>query len=208
VKDPSDIYFLTKEQLLSLERMGDKSASNLLAAIEGSKKRPLSRLLFALGIPHVGDHVSDILAARYRSLEEIARASEDELAQIEGIGPVIAQAIAVFFRQEQTKRLMAKLRKAGVVPPAREPVAAPTEGPLVGKAFVFTGELSGYTREEAEALVRNLGGRAASSVSKKTDYVVVGESPGSKHQKAQELGVTILDEAAFRKLIEKAQKKA
>jgi DNA ligase (NAD+) len=208
VRDPSDIYFLNKDQVLSLERMGDKSASNLLAAIEGSKQRPLSRLLFGLGIPHVGEHVADILAARYRSLEEIARASEDELSQIEGIGPVIAQAITVFFRQEQTKRLMGKLRKAGVVPPAREPVAAPTKGPLVGKAFVFTGELPGYTREEAEGLVRQLGARAASSVSKKTDYVVVGESPGSKYQKAQELGVTILDEAGFRKLIEKAQKKA
>jgi len=202
VKDPADIYFVTSEQLLSLERMGEKSASNLLQAIEGSKRRPLDRLLNGLGIPHVGQHVADVLAAAYASLEEIQRASAEELSQIEGIGPVIAEAIAVFFRQEQTKTLMEKLRGAGVVPAPRARRAAKvTEGPLAGKAFVFTGELSGYTREEAEDLVRSLGGRAASSVSKKTDYVVAGESPGSKLAKAQQLGVTILDEPAFRKLI-------
>ena len=201
VKDPADIYFVTNEQLLSLERMGEKSASNLLHAIEGSKRRPLDRLLNGLGIPHVGQHVADVLAANYASLEDIQRASAEELSQIEGIGPVIAEAIAVFFRQEQTKTLIDRLRRAEVVPaPRARPAAKATEGPLAGKTFVFTGELSGYTREEAEDLVRSLGGRAASSVSKKTDYVVAGESPGSKLAKAQQLGVPILDEPAFRNL--------
>jgi DNA ligase (NAD+) len=210
VKDPADIYFLTKEQLLSLERMGDKSASNVLSAIATSKRRPLDRLLFALGIPHVGQHVADVLAARFSSLEEIQRASEVELSQIEGIGPVIAQSIAVFFRQQQTRQVIEKLRRAGVVPlPSASPGRQGGRGeraPLSGKSFVFTGELAGFTREEAQELVRGLGGRAASSVSSKTDYVVVGESPGSKYQKARELGVTILDEAAFRKLVEQARK--
>ena len=202
VKDPADIYFVTNEQLLSLERMGEKSASNLLQAIEGSKRRPLDRLLNALGIPHVGQHVADVLAANYASLEDIQRASAEELSQIEGIGPVIAEAIAVFFRQEQTKTLIGKLRRAGIVPESRARAAAKVaEGPFAGKTFVFTGELFGYTREEAEDLVRSLGGRAASTVSKKTDYVVAGESPGSKLAKAQQLGVTILDEPAFRNLI-------
>jgi DNA ligase (NAD+) len=205
VKDPADLYFLTKQQLVSLERMGEKSASNVLAAIAASKRRPLDRLLNALGIPHVGEHVADVLAAHFASLEEIAQAPAELLAGIEGIGPVIAQSIAVFFRQDQTKRLTHKLRRAGVAPPPRKPVAAAAAvGPLSGKIFVFTGELAAYTREGAQELVRSLGGRAASSVSKKTDYVVVGESPGSKYQKAQELGVTVLDEAAFRKLIEQA----
>jgi len=203
VRDPADIYFLTKEQLLSLERMGDKSATNLLSAIAGSKRQPLDRLLFALGIPHVGAHVAEVLASRFSSLEDIQRASAEELSEIEGIGPVIAQSIAVFFRQEQTAQVMEKLRRAGVAPPARRRAAAPAKGPLAGKSFVFTGELTGFTREEAEELVRRRGGRASSSVSKKTDYVVVGESPGSKYQKAQDLGVTIIDEAAFRRLIEK-----
>ena len=206
VADPADTYSLTKQRLMSLERMGEKSASNLLAAIEASKQRPLDRLLNALGIPHVGEHVADVLAADFASLEEIARVPAERLAEIEGIGPVIAQSIATFFRQDQTKRLIQKLRGAGVAPPPRKPAAAAAAaGALSGKAFVFTGELTGYTREGAEELVRSLGARAASSVSKKTDYVVVGESPGSKYQKARELGVTILDEAAFRKLMAQAK---
>ncbi|UCH35979.1 MAG: NAD-dependent DNA ligase LigA [Armatimonadota bacterium] len=204
VKDPADIYFLTQEQVASLDRMAEKSASNVIAAIEGSKRRPLNRLLRALGIPHVGGTVADVVAASFAGLEEIRKASVEELSDIEGIGPVIAESIAVFFRQEQTKVLMKKLRKAGVVPEPRAQSPPVTEGPLVGKSVVFTGELSGYTREEAEELVRRLGGRATSSVSKKTDYVVVGENPGSKHDKAQQLGVTILDEDGFRRLVKRS----
>jgi len=211
IHDPADLYFLTHDQLAALDRMADKSAANVIAAIENSKRRPFDRLLTALGIRHVGQHVADVLAANFGSLGDIQAASKggqaSSLPHIEGIGPVIAESIAVFFRQAQTKTLIAKLRKAGVVPAPRARSAlaaggARPAGPLSGKTFVFTGELSGYTREQAEELVRRLGGRASSSVSKQTDYVVVGESPGSKHDKAQRLGVTILDESAFRELIE------
>jgi len=205
VSDAADMYSLTHEQLASLERMAEKSAANVIQAIEDSKGRSLDRLLFALGIRHVGEHVADILASQFASLEDIRRASVEQLAQIEGIGPVIAESIALFFRQKQTKALLAKLCKAGVMPAPRKAVAQAKEEPLSGKTFVLTGELSGYTRPQAEELVRSLGGRATSSVSRKTDYVVVGESPGSKYDKALKLGVTILDEDAFRKLIEEAQ---
>jgi DNA ligase (NAD+) len=218
IHDPADLYFLTHDQLAALDRMADKSAANVIAAIENSKGRPFDRLLAALGIRHVGQHVADVLAANFGGLGDIQGASQEQLAGIEGIGPVIAESIAVFFRQAQTKTLIAKLRKAGVAvgrasrpptqlisQPRRLRHQAPAAGLLSGKTFVFTGELSGYTREQAEELVRGLGGRASSSVSKKTSYVVVGESPGSKHDKAQRLGVTILDEGAFRELIEKAK---
>jgi len=204
IHDPADLYFLTHDQLAALDRMADKSAANVIAAIENSKGRPFDRLLAALGIRHVGQHVADVLAANFGGLGDIQGASQEQLAGIEGIGPVIAESIAVFFRQAQTKTHIAKLRKAGVVPAPRAR-SAPAAGPFSGKTFVFTGELSGYAREQAEELVRGLGGRASSSVSKKTSYVVVGESPGSKHDKAQRLGVTILDEGAFRELIEKAK---
>jgi DNA ligase (NAD+) len=204
VRDPADLYFVTHEQLVGLERMADKSAANVIAAIAGSKRRPLDRLLYALGMRHVGAHVAGVLAANFARLEETQEASQEQLAEIEGVGPVIAQSIAVFFRQHQTKALLEKLRRAGAMPPPRVPAAAGA-GPLAGKTFVFTGELSGCTREQAQERVRSLGGRAASSVSKRTDYVVVGESPGSKHDQAQRLGVAILDEDEFRQLVEQAK---
>ena len=203
VRDPADLYFVTDEQLVGLERMADKSAANVIAAIAGSKRRPLDRLLYALGMRHVGGHVAGVLAANFARLEEIQGASQEQLAQIEGIGPVIAESIAVFFRQRQTKALLVKLRQAGVMPPPRAPAAAGAS-PLAGKTFVFTGELSGCTREQAQERVRSLGGRAVASVSKRTDYVVAGESPGSKYDQARRLGVTILDEDEFRKLVERA----
>jgi len=195
VQDPADLFFLTKEQLLTLDRMGDKLAQNILDAIAGAKRPPLARLIYALGIRHVGDHVAEVLAERFRSLEKLAAASEDELSQTPEIGPKIAASIAAFFRQKQTKELLKKLSRAGVTPHVPAAPAA-TGGPFAGKAVVFTGALN-MPRSEAEAIVKSQGGRAASSVSRNTGYVVVGEDPGSKYQRAQQLGIPILTEEEF-----------
>ena len=203
VKDPADLYFLTKEQLLQLDRMGDRLAENILDAIAGAKRPALSRLIYALGIRHVGDHVAEVLAERFGSLARLAEASEEELAETHEIGPKIAESVAVFFRQEQTRELLDKLRRAGVAPETVT-AAAPAAGPFAGKTVVFTGTLA-MPRSQAEGLVKSQGGRAASSVSKRTDYVVAGESRGSKAEKARALGVTILTEDEFRRMIGEAR---
>jgi DNA ligase (NAD+) len=199
VRDPTDLYFLTKEQLLTLERMGDRLAQNILDAIEGTKRPSLPRLIYALGIRHVGQHVAEVLADRFGSLKRLADATMEDLADTPEIGPTIAESVAVFFRQEQTKRLLSKLQQAGVSARASE-ITPMSEGPFAGKTVVFTGSLS-IPRPEAEAIVKAQGGRAASSVSKKTDYVVAGESLGSKYDRARELGVSILSEEEFRSMI-------
>ena len=200
VKDPADLYLLDKERLLTLERMGEKLAQNILDAIAATKHPPLARLIYALGIRHVGDHVSEVLAERFGSLGRLARATEEELAETPEIGPVIAESVAVFFRQRQTKELLDKLNKAGVFPEAGE-APPPAEGPFAGRTVVFTGALT-MPRSEAERIVKSQGGRAASSVTKSTDYVVAGEDPGSKYEKAQQLGISILTEEEFRRMIE------
>jgi len=199
VHDPADFFFLTEEQLLTLDRMGKKLAQNILAAIEGSRHPTLDRLIYALGIRHVGDHVAEVLARRFGSLDRLAAATEEELSQTPEIGPVIAQAVAVFFRQKQTRELLEKLKRAGVASQAPA-AAAVTEGPFTGKTVVFTGALN-MPRSQAEGIVAAQGGRAASSVSKSTDYVVVGGSPGSKYGKAKELGIPILTEDEFRRMV-------
>lgn len=204
VHDPADMYFLAKDDLLKLERMGDKLAENILDAIASTKRPPLARLIYGLGIRHVGEHVAEVLAERFGSLERLAAASEEELARTLEIGPVIAQAVAIFFRQGQTKRLLEKLRKAGVQPEVPAAAAAPAGGPFAGKTVVFTGALT-IPRAEAEAMVKAHGGKAASSVSKSTDFVVTGESPGSKYSKARELGLKILTEEEFRRMIEQSR---
>ncbi|MFB3879897.1 MAG: NAD-dependent DNA ligase LigA [Armatimonadota bacterium] len=200
VRDPADLYFLTKDDVLKLERMGDKLADNILAAIASTKNPPLARLVYGLGIRHVGEHVAEVLAERFGSLESIAQAREQELANTPEIGPVIAEAIAVFFRQEQTKRLLEKLDKAGVKPEAPARPAARAGGAFAGKTVVFTGTIS-MPRSEAEAMVKAQGGKTASSVSKKTDFVVAGADPGSKYEKARALGVTVLTEDEFKRMI-------
>lgn len=202
--DPADLFFLTKEQLLSLERMAEKSAQNALDALEASKRPPLDRLIYALGIRHVGEHVAEVLARRFGSLERLAEVSEEELSQTLEIGPVIARAVAIFFRQKQTRELLAKLRRAGVRPEALEAAAPAGGGPFAGKTVVFTGALS-MPRAEAERLVASQGGRATSSLSKSTDYVVVGESPGSKYERARQLGIPILTEEEFRGMLSEPQ---
>lgn len=202
VRDPADLYFLTREQLLSLERVGERSADNLLRAIAVSKERPLRRLLVGLGIRFVGERVAELLAERFRSLDALMAAREEDLLAIPEIGPRIAESVRTFFAQEQTRVLVEKLRRAGVRLADPEPAdAAQGQGPLAGKTFVFTGTLASMTRAEAQARVQALGGRVASSVSRQTDYLVVGADPGSKLERARALGVTVLDEEAFLRLL-------
>ena len=197
VRKLSDIYRLKKEDLVNLERMGEKSAQNLLEEIERSKNAGLARLIFALGIRYVGERLAEILAEHFPSLEALSNATYEELIKIPEIGPRIAQSIVDFFRNEENRKLIQELKELGVKTEAEKP----KEGPLSGKTFVFTGTLSAFTREEARRLVESLGGRVASSVSRKVDYVVVGADPGEKLRKAQELGITILTEEEFRKLV-------
>jgi DNA ligase (NAD+) len=193
VKDPSDLYRLTLEQLLGLERYAQKSAENLHSRIQASRTPLLSRLLYGLGIPQVGEATAMLLAAEFGDLERLRRAPEEDLVSVEGIGPSMASEIAHFFGGPGGE-LIDRLLEAGVRP--RE-VAGPAKGPLNGKSFVFTGTLDRITRTEAEELVRSLGGKAAGSVSSKTDYLVAGEAAGSKLDKARRLKVQVIDEAGF-----------
>ena len=198
VRRISDLYHLTKEQLAALERMGDKSAQNLLEQLERSKGMSLARFIYALGIRYVGEHIAEVLAERFGSIDELARASYEELVEIPEIGPRIAQSIVDFFASEDNRRLIEELKAVGIDPRAERPKE---KGPLAGKTLVFTGRLSDMTREEAKRLVESLGGKVASSVSRKVDYVVVGEDPGSKLDRARELGIPTLTEEEFRKLV-------
>ena len=199
VKDVADIYALGTGDLLELEGFAEKSAENLRRSIRSAMNPRLDRFLLGLGIPQVGQHVARVLAEKYRSLENLERALEDDLRETPGVGPEIARSVAEFFSEEKNREVLRKIRQAGVV---IEALPESLRGrALEGKTFVFTGELAGLRRSEAQALVTGLGGRAASSVSKSTDYVVVGENPGSKYDDARRLGVTVLDEAAFKKLV-------
>ncbi len=201
VKDPADLYALTLEDWAGLERMGEKSARNILAALEASKERPLARLLFALGIRNVGAHVSDLLANHFGSIDALMNASPDELQAVPGIGPVVARSVTEFFANARNRQVIARLREAGLKALSSKPAAAPRKGDkFAGKTFVFTGALERMTREEAEEKVRSLGGHASSSVSKKTDYVVAGPGAGSKLDRARSLGVAVIDEAEFLKM--------
>jgi DNA ligase (NAD+) len=200
ISDCADLYSLQQDPVQQLERMAEKSASNLIAGIAASRERDLWRLLYGLGIPNVGSHLSQVLAAAMGSLDRIEAAEADELEAIEEIGPVVADGIREFFRRDATRGLLAKLRAAGVNTEARRPVGGAMSD-LNGKTFVLTGTLPGYSRSEAKELIQARGGRVTGSVSSKTDYVVVGEDPGSKLDKARELGIATLDEAGFRELL-------
>ena len=195
VSDLADLYSLGKEQLLELDRMGDKLATRILANIETSKQKTLPRILFALGIIHVGSEIADLLTQAYNSIDEIADATEEELAEIPGIGPKIAASIASYLQLETNRAVIEKLRVAGVNL-SQEPRQVSGEGlPLAGKTFVVTGTLSRFSRSESESRIKDLGGKITSSVTKNTDYLVVGESPGSKLAAAERLGTQVLDEA-------------
>ncbi len=199
VKDLADIYYLNFDKVKDLERMAEKSAQNLFDGIEASKKRPLRRLIYGLGILNAGEHAGVLLAERFRSLDRLAEASREELSSIREIGPVTAESIVQFFREPGTKKVLTKLAKAGVRFDLVEAVKKGT--PLSGKSVVITGTLEHYSRSEAEALVRSLGGHPSGSVSKKTDFLVLGKEPGSKHHKAKALGIKIISEAEFKKLL-------
>lgn len=191
ITTPGDLYFLREEAIAPLEKMGEKSARNLLAAIENSKTQPLSRLLFAFGIRHVGQKAARVIAAAFPSLDLIRQAPEEELTAIRDVGEKTAHSLVSWFSSPQTEHLLARLREAGVN--FTEPVQA-EGGPLSGKTFVLTGTLPHWTREEASRLIEQAGGKVSGSVSKKTSYVLAGEQAGSKLKKAQELGIPVLSE--------------
>jgi DNA ligase (NAD+) len=199
VKDPADLYFLEKEQLLELERLAEKSAQNVMDAIAGSKERSLSRVVFALGIRHVGSEMAERLARHFGSIEALAAASPEELESIATVGPKIAESVRAYFEDGDNRRIVDKLRRAGVRLAEERP--AGEEAPLAGQTFVITGTLAALTREQAEERLRALGASAGSSVTRRTDYVVVGENPGSKAQKAREYGTQTLTEAEFLELL-------
>ncbi|MBP1687762.1 MAG: ligA, partial [Deltaproteobacteria bacterium] len=198
VQDVADLYDLTKDQLVSLERFGDKSAQNLCDAITGSKRATLARLLYGLGIPQVGEHMAAVLAEHFGNVEALQDASEAELLTIREVGPETARAIRTFFQLPQNRSVLDRLKRAGVNPTAERRRRA---GTLAGKTFVLTGVLSAPRDEVAQEILAH-GGRISGSVSKKTDYVVVGANPGSKLDKARELGIPTVDEPGLRRLIE------
>jgi DNA ligase (NAD+) len=202
VKDVGDLYSLTLEQIVSLPRMAKKSATNLLTQIEASKSRDLSSLIYALGIRHVGERTAGILAHELGSLERLTQASVEELDAIPEIGLTVAESVRDWFDDEGNRALCDRLRAAGIKTEAERRGSAEADERFAGKQFVLTGTLATFARDEAKALIEARGGRVNSSVSKKTDYVVAGEAAGSKLDKAQSLGVTILDEAAFKEMLE------
>ena len=199
VKDLGDLYRLTAKDLVGLERMGEVSAENLLRGVEQSRTRPLGRLIFALGIRHVGSAAADLLAHRFGALDRLAAASEQDLQAIDQVGPVMAQSVVEFFHQGTTRKVLEKLRAAGVAfEESWGPRAAQT---LAGLTIVVTGTLRGFSRPEAEETIRAHGGTVGSGVTKKTSYVVVGEEPGSKLDQAKALEIPTLDESGFRRLL-------
>jgi DNA ligase (NAD+) len=199
VKDFADLYKLELEEVAALERMGEKSAQNLLDEIAASKKNSLARLIYAIGIPFVGERTAQLLSGHFGSMDKLAAASADELVEVGEVGPKIAEGVREFFSESANRKLIERLRAVGVnMKEARKELK---DTRFAGMTFVFTGTLERRSREDAEALVATHGGKAGSSVSKKTNYVVVGADPGSKYDKAKSLGVQILDEAQFDKLI-------
>jgi len=200
IKDAADLYYLTPEPLAVLDKMGDKSAANIINAISKSKERPLARVIFALGIRHVGEEMAEVLARHFGGMDELGSASREELMSIPTIGPKIADSIIAFFRQKENRKIIERLKKAGVR--LEEKVAKPEELPLTGLEFVITGRLEAFAREEAEARIKALGGTTKDNVTKKTTYLVVGEEPGStKLTKAQELDTKTLNEEELLKLL-------
>jgi DNA ligase (NAD+) len=196
-----DLYDLTLDQLLELERMGKKSAQNLLEGIEASKGRGLCRVLTGLGVRHVGEKVADLLAEEFGTIDDVMAASEDRLAQIDGIGPVLAESIFQFFHSAAGRKVIDDLRSHGVKLTEERKCPPAGGADLSGKTFVVTGTLAHFSRDEIERLIKELGGKATGSVSKKTDYVVAGENAGSKLEKAKQLGVPVLTEEQFEKMV-------
>jgi DNA ligase (NAD+) len=207
IKDVGDIYSLKekREQLLNMEKLADKSVTNILNSIEKSKNRSLPRVIFSLGILNIGDQTAELLAEHFNSVDELSRASKEQLQEIPSIGPKIADSILAFFRQKQNQKIIDKLRKAGVKLEAEKSKRG--DLPLAGLEFVITGRLEASPREEAESKIKELGGKAGSDVTRKTNYLVVGEDPGSKLARAQSLGTETLTEKEFLELLKKAESK-
>ncbi|HSC21826.1 MAG TPA: helix-hairpin-helix domain-containing protein, partial [Solirubrobacterales bacterium] len=201
IADVADIYDLSEEQLVSLERFGETSARNLIASIEGSKQRPFKRVLYALGLPGVGYVTAEALADHFGSIDALHEADPEAIEEVEGVGPIMAVQINESLTDEATWALVEKLREKGLRLEAGPSERRRQGGPLEGKTIVLTGTLPVLTREEAAALVKSAGGKVTNSVSKKTDYVVAGDNPGSKLAKAEKYGTEILDEAALRELV-------
>mgnify|MGYP001812000512 CR=1 FL=1 len=201
IKTPAGLYYLTKDELTSLERMGEKSAQNLIDAIEHSKETTLARFLYSLGIREVGEATAASVAEHFGGLDGIIAATEEELEMVPDVGPVVASRIRAFFDEEHNREVIARLRKAGVHWKETEPRASPKDGPLAGKVIVLTGTLESMTRDEAKDRIQALGGKVTGSVSKKTDFVIYGEKAGSKLKKAQDLEVETLDEEQFYALL-------
>lgn len=204
IRSPADLYRLGKEELLSLERMGDKSAENVLSALKASKERPLGNLIFALGIRHVGLNVAEKLAESFLSLANLAKASGEEITSIEGVGTAISQSLRDYFERAESKKLIDELAEVGISMSMTNQEAKPHSLTWAGKTFVLTGTLQSLDRTEAENAIKELGGKPSSSVSKKTNYLVFGENAGSKLLKAQELGITLVDESQFLKMLKEA----
>ena len=196
----ADLFRLDRERLLELEGFAEKSADNLVEAIEQSKEIELARFIYALGIRNVGEHVAGLLATNFGSLAAIEEASEEALTDVREIGPEVAASVTGFFANERNRKTVEELLSLGVSPKAPDKIAG--DLPLAGKTFVFTGSLEGITRNEAKRRVQELGGRVSSSVSGKTDYVVAGAEPGSKYEKAVRLGLTVLSLEEFMSLTE------
>jgi DNA ligase (NAD+) len=201
IKDVADIYYLKYDDIISLENFGEKSTENLLEAIEESKRRPLSRLLFALGIRFVGSHTADIISERFKGLDSLMDAGFDEIQAVKEVGPRIAESIVDFFREEQNRKVIEKLRKAGLNFGAGKKDVKKKAG-FDGKTFVLTGKLDGYTREEAGEIIEGFGGRVTSGVSRSTDIVLAGQDAGSKLDKARSLGIKVIDEGKFKEMME------
>ncbi|MFC1899004.1 NAD-dependent DNA ligase LigA [Chloroflexota bacterium] len=200
VKNVADLYDLTTDKLLTLERMAEKSAGNIISSIDSSKKRSLARVIFALGIIHVGEEIAGILANEFHSIRRLSEASREGLEQIPGIGPKLADSITAFFRQQKNLDIIKRLKEAGIK--IEEEDSASQHLPLSGEEFVFTGRMQSFTREEAEIKVKNLGGKASSNVTRKTTYIVTGDEPGSKLARAQALGIKELNEEGFKHLLQ------
>jgi DNA ligase (NAD+) len=203
----ADLYNLKVADLAKLERMGEKSAANIIKAIDGTRnqKRPLGRIIFALGVKHIGEEMAGLLADEFRDIDRLARATRDDLTAVPSVGPRIADSVTAFFGQADNRRIIERLKKAGIFPEAAA-AAAQAEGPLAGKEFVLTGRLESMSRPESEARIKALGGSARDSVTRKTDFVVAGADPGSKLARANQLGVKVLDEKEFLKMIGKVEK--
>ncbi|MCK4851176.1 MAG: NAD-dependent DNA ligase LigA, partial [Phycisphaerae bacterium] len=200
VREFADLYKLSAEQLAGLERMAEKSADNLVKAIEESKSRSLGRVLAGLGIRHVGTHAAEVLAEAFGSVDRLSRAGVEELEEIHEVGPIMAKSIHAFFHSASGARMIAHLRKEGLQMKPAAGSSAKAKGPLAGKTVVVSGTLEKFSRQQIQAYIRSKGGRAASSVSKSTDLVVVGANPGSKAQRARKLGVQIVSESEFLKI--------